>query len=134
MPTFQLTTPSGTEHDASRARIAEALDAADRAGDPAHFAVVTREDGIFVQLAAGGPLEVGGAADHPHRLDHAALARGIVERLARGEDPWGELPHRDLSDLDPVRRRDARRSRLFGSLAILAFALFVAAMCWIASR
>ena len=130
MPKFSLTTPLGTEDAVSRERLAEALAEADRSEDPDAFVVVTREDGVFVQLAAGGPLEVGGIGDLPHRLDHAALARAVLDRLERGEDPWGELPRWDLASLRERERRGNRRSRFYLVLAATALGLFVAALLW----
>ncbi len=130
MPTFRLDTPFGSEESVSRERIAEALEAADRAVDEAGFAVVSRDDGVFVQLAAGGPLEVGGTGDLPHRLDHAVLAREIVERLLRGQEPWGDLPHWDMAAVRQQAKRALGPSRLYVALAILAVGLAIAAVIW----
>jgi hypothetical protein len=135
VPKFRLDTPSGSEEDVSPERIADALRAADRDADAGAFAVVTRDDdGVFVQLASEGALEVGGTGDLPHRLDHATLARGIVERLARGEEPWGDLPHWDTAAQRALQEQGRDGSRFRGALALLALVLLVAALIWFALR
>lgn len=130
MPRFRLTTPFGKEEDVSHPRIVEALQTADRSEDPEDFAVVTREDGVFVQMAAGGALEVGGIGDLPHRLDHAELARGIVERLASHQEPWGDLPHWDVAAVRKEQSEAQGGGRLYVALAILAIGLAIAAVIW----
>lgn len=134
MPTFRLQTPFGTETDPTPEHIAEALRAADRALDPDTFAVVEREDGVFVQLKPNGPLEVGGSGSLPRRLDHAELALAMLERLRRGADPWGDLPHWDLTSHAAQQARIRKRSRLYGILAALAFVLFLAAFWFFLGR
>lgn len=130
MPTFSLVTPAGEEQDVTLARIAAAFDAADRSADPGAFAVVTSSDGVFVQLSAAGSLEVGGDGPWPRRLDHAALAREVVGRLARGEPAWGPLP-----SFDPPRGASADRGARRASLVygLIALALIVASLGWFAA-
>ena len=134
MTTLSLRTPSGTETDPTPERIAAALRATDRALDGETFAVVERDDGVFVQLAPEGALEAGGTGPLPHRLDHAELALRMVERLRRRQDPWGDLPHWDLMSQEPVRAGTRKRSRLYGMLAVLAFVLFLAAFWFFLGR
>jgi hypothetical protein len=131
--TLRLKTAFGTEEDATPTRIAEALRSVDRADDPEHFVVVERDDGVFVQLKPEGPLEVGGLADAPHRLDHAELARRMIERLGRRQDPWGDLPHWDLSPRMNRQARVARRSRITVYALLLAVAA-AAAVGWYLRR
>lgn len=130
MPRFRLTTPFGTEEDVSSQRIVEALRTADRSEDAEDFAVVTRDDGVFVQLMAGGVLEVGGTGDLPHRLDHAELARAIVERLAAHQEPWGDLPHWDVAAVRQEQSEAQGGGRLYLALAILTIGLAIAAVIW----
>jgi hypothetical protein len=134
MTTFRLRTPFGTETDPTPERIAETLRATDLATDAYMFAVVERDDGVFVQLAPDGSLEVGGSGPMPHRLDHAALALQIVERLRRREDPWGNFPHRDLAIEDPRAALARRRSRVYVMIMLLAFAIFAAVLYWLVLR
>jgi hypothetical protein len=126
MPTFRLQTASREEVDPTPERIAEALTSVDRSGDETAFVVVTRDDGAFVQLKPEGPLEVGGTGPMPHRLDHAELARRIVERLARREDPWGGLPHWDLAPGEEHRRRGRRRDRIGVAILFLVLSAAIA--------
>ncbi len=130
MPPFRLTTPFGTEENVTDERISEALETADRSEDSDDFAVVTRDDGVFVQVAASGVLEVGGSGDAPLRLDHAELARRIVKRLARRQEPWGDLPHWDVAAVREQQAGPPTRVGLYIVLAILAIGLGVVAVIW----
>ncbi len=130
MPTFSLLTPAGEEKEVTLARIAAAFEAADRSADSAEFAVATSSDGRFVQLSAGGALEVGGDGPWPRRLDQAALAREIVARLERGEPAWGPLPAFDPPRDASTDGRARRASLVYGLIAV---ALIVASLGWLAA-
>jgi len=137
MATLRLTGTAGEVEDASPEQVREAFERVARAearGQHELFAIAERADGAFVQMW-GEDLEVK-IGDVHRRLDLGALAARLAERLARGEEPWGDLPHEDAENRVRVRSEAKRtywRNVLIGTLiTVFAFAaLTLAAMLYV---
>lgn len=139
MATLRLRGAATEVEAASQDQLREAFGAVARAesrGRHDLFAIAERADGAFVQLR-GEDLEVK-VGDVHRRLDLGMFAVRLAERLARGEQPWGDLPHEDVEIRVRVRS-DASwaywRSVAIGTLVTVGvFAGLMLALWWLVLR